>query len=197
MKMIKKIGFGIVLVYLITMVTYVGFIKTDKFILNESGLNNAIKSYSLLANLGQDFKFKVPYYFAYLDIPPSDITNPYLVGNITGEGVVQSIAFQAGYYGIAVAYSCDDGEIIAINNADCLKEWGADSKNAENMPVSLLYYKSKYDLAIAVNTPILFKKSFKLYFLNSEKEKSYQIRSLHLYGYFKNMGSGNGNKLKV
>jgi len=118
-----------------------------------------------------------------------------MVGNIKGEGIVNSIVFHTNYYGVALGYSVDDGPIRFINNGHCLKNFGADNLNAIVLPVFLLYYNGRNDLSLVINTPIGFKKSFKIYFINSDR-KDHTIDSLHVYLYGKNIETGEGNLLK-
>jgi hypothetical protein len=143
----------------------------------------------------QDYSLIVPFIFSSIPISPSDEESPIFVGNIKGEGVISSIVFHTDYYGIALGYSVDDRSIIWINNGHCLYNWGANRPNAALLPVFLLYYNSQNDLSIAVNTPIGFKNSFKLYFMNSDN-KDHNIDSLHLYLYGKNIQTGQGNLLR-
>jgi len=118
------------------------------------------------------------------------------VGHIKGEGIIQAITFHSNYDGITVCYSVDGEQIHWINNGSCLKNWGADKEQAQSLPVFLLEYKNRYNLSIAINTPIAFKESFKLYFHNRDKKKVRSIDSLHLYMYGKNIHSGEGNLLQ-
>jgi hypothetical protein len=104
----------------------------------------------------------VPYYFDFIPIKPSSRDNPVLVGHIKGRGVVDAMAFHSGYYGIAVGYSVDGGEVRWINNGHCLKKWGA-SISTQNMPVRLLSWIDEFDLQIAVQSPISFKKTQALF----------------------------------
>jgi len=143
----------------------------------------------------QNYSFMVPYIFSSTSILPSTEKDPILIGHIRGDGIAKSIVFHTDYYGIAIGYSVDDNPIIWINNGHCLKNWGADSPNAILLPVFLLYYNSQDDLSITVNTPIGFKKSLKIYFINSDS-KVHNIDSLHLYLYGKNIQVGQGNFLK-
>lgn len=144
-----------------------------------------------------DGRFRVPYHFHAISIPPSTKENPYLVGHIRGSGVIQAITFHVNYYGVSIGYSTDGNDMDIINNGHCLKEWRADSPSAIGFPVRLLEWKHKYNLAIGVTTPIKFQSEFKLFFVNLHRRRAYNINSLHVYGYFEDLQFGKGNKLKI
>jgi len=145
----------------------------------------------------QEYHFSVPYIFSPVKIKPSPPReNPTLVGCIKGEGLIQAIVFHTNYFGITMGYAVNGEKINWINNGLCLKKWGADRLNAQSMPVFLVEYKNRYNLSIAVNTPIAFRDSFKLYFHNRDKRKTRSIDSLHLYMYGKNIHPGEGNLLR-
>lgn len=184
-------------IYLITFIYFVTFSiitihKLDEIDKKEPICSNIIKNIDIPDN----FLFKVPYIFQKTFIKPKDIKHPTLIGNLQGEGIIQSITFATNYYGVVIGYSIDGSDIIWINNGNCLIDWGADSLNAKTLPVYLLYYKNKSDLAIAINTPLKFKKEIKIYFYNSSPDSKW-IRSLHIYGYFKNLKPAKENKLNL
>jgi len=142
-------------------------------------------------------KFLVPFYFPELSIPPSTRDHPYLVGNLSGAGTIEAIAFHAGYYGLTIGYQADEDPTIHwINNGNCLFNWGATSFLALDFPVRLLSWKNLFDLDIGIKTPLRFHKKMKIYFENSA-DKNYSVSSLHLYGYFSNLSFGKNNFLKV
>ena len=93
---------------------------------------------------------------------PSGRDDALRVGHLVGKGIVKAITFQAGYYGLSVGYRTDGGDLVFISNGECLKAWGADSAQARGLPARLLYWNGRHDLAIAVQTPLRFERSFDL-----------------------------------
>lgn len=141
--------------------------------------------------------FLVPYIFHSINIK-GDMDNPMLVGSLKGEGVVKAIVFHTNCHNISVGYSADNQRISWINNGNCLQNMRAYGPNAGCLPVFLLEYKGANDLAIAVNTPLSFKSSFRLFFKddNHTGYLHHLINSLHLYMYGMNIEAGEGNLLK-
>ena len=189
---IQKTLTGLAIIYLVVVTTFLLF-KPRSII--EVEYEKPTASLEVLKNFGGDFR--VLYEFNYVPIPHSTEDAPILFGHVKGAGIVQSIAFHPNSSGVGVGYSVDgQDEIHWINNGHCLSEWKAYSPQAIGMPVTLLEWNGDDDLAIGINTPLFYEKEFKLYFVNSQKDDKH-IRSLHLYGYFKDFSFGEGNRLRI
>ncbi len=156
-------------------------------------ISSKSKNIILENKLYQDKNLLTLYHFSPLTIPPGN-NNFLLVGDIEGSGVIHAIVFHTNYYGVGIGYQTDNNPIIWVNNGHCLKNMKAYCSYNPNLSVCLLYYHSRYNLSIFLNTPLFFNKKFKLYFTNSyEKEKS--IDSLHVYLYGSNIKAADNNLL--